>query len=167
MIILGIDPGIDGAICLINNDGLVVAIDDMPTLQIGKTAKRSLNYHVLSRIVWQAKAGHAFVEHTWNRPGEGHSGALVGCYMAILATMTTAGVPWTAVSPQLWKKALGVPAAKDGARARASQLNPQAADWWLLKKHDGRSEAYLIARYGLSTFHAMPESLQASSAPPA
>jgi hypothetical protein len=41
-----------------------------------------------------------------------------------------------------------VPAEKDGARARASQLLPQHAGHWPLKKHDGRAEAALIALYG-------------------
>jgi hypothetical protein len=44
--------------------------------------------------------------------------------------------------------ALRVPAEKDGARARASQLIPAGASWWPLVKHDGRAEAALIALYG-------------------
>jgi crossover junction endodeoxyribonuclease RuvC len=59
------------------------------------------------------------------------------------------GVPMSFVAPATWKRALQVPAAKDGARARASQLLPAAAGHWPLVKHDGRAEAALIALYGL------------------
>jgi crossover junction endodeoxyribonuclease RuvC len=153
MVLLGVDPGMGlarpGSICALGSDGVVREITDIPVLRVGKGAKASLDYHALARIVLASRAGHAFVKRCWNRPGEGRSGALVGCYMAILATLTTAGIPWSAVAPQVWKKALAVPAAKDGARARASQLLPAHAGLWPLKKHDGKAEAALIAVYAL------------------
>jgi len=92
--------------------------------------------------VCASRAGHAFAERCWNRPGEGRSGALVGCYMAILATLTTAGIPWTAVAPQVWKRVLGVPAAKDGARA----------------------EAALIATYGVRSIRSIEHSMEEKAA---
>jgi crossover junction endodeoxyribonuclease RuvC len=48
-----------------------------------------------------------------------------------------------------WKKSLGVPADKYAARMRASQLLPEFAHNWPLKKHDGRAEASLISLYGI------------------
>jgi len=45
----------------------------------------------------------------------------------------------TIVAPVRWKRALAVPAGKDGARARASALLPRAAHLWPLVKHDGRA----------------------------
>jgi hypothetical protein len=42
-----------------------------------------------------------------------------------------------------------VPKAKDGARARASQLLPAGVQLWPLVKHDGRAEAALLALYGV------------------
>jgi hypothetical protein len=59
--------------------------------------------------------------------------------------MAALGIPRSFVAPAVWKKALGVPAAKDGARTRASQLMPNAAGHWPLVKHDGRARAALIA----------------------
>ena len=38
-------------------------------------------------------------------------------------------------------------ATKDAARAKAAELYPDIADCFKLKKHDGRAEALLIARY--------------------
>jgi hypothetical protein len=63
-----------------------------------------------------------------------------------------------------------VPKAKDAARARASQLLPQAAHQWPLKKHDGRAESALIALYGarqLSGSVAVPADVFICSVPPA
>ena len=69
----------------------------------------------------------------------------------ILGVLASRSVPLLLVSPVSWKRALGVPKAKDGARARASQLLPEAAHQWRLKRHDGRAEAALLALYGAET----------------
>jgi hypothetical protein len=73
-------------------------------------------------------------------------------------------VPITIVHPRTWKRALGVPREKDGARARASQLLPAHAHLWPLKKHDGRAEAALIATYGVQTLRAIEHSMEEKAA---
>ena len=75
----------------------------------------------------------------------------------------TAGV----VHPQRWKRELGVPAGKDGARARASQLLPQAAGQWPLKKHDGRAEAALISVFGSRSINIVEDGGMTEMSPPA
>jgi len=58
-------------------------------------------------------------------------------------------IAYTLVAPATWKRALGgIPAEKDAARARASQLMPSASGYWARKKDDGRAEAALIAFWG-------------------
>ena len=57
-------------------------------------------------------------------------------------------IPVTYLTPKKWKGALGVPKAKDGARARASELLPGYSHLWQRVKDDGRAEAALIALYG-------------------
>jgi hypothetical protein len=52
---------------------------------------------------------------------------------------------------------MGVTKSKDGCRARASQLLPEAADQWPLRRHDGRAEAALIALYGARQLLAYSE----------
>lgn len=71
-------------------------------------------------------------------------------------------VAWTAVTPQVSKKALAAPAAKDGARARASQLLPAHAQLWPLKKHDGRAESAMIAVFGLRELGALAQQREAA-----
>ena len=49
------------------------------------------------------------------------------------------------VAPAAWKRGMNCPKAKDGARARASQLLPKHAGLWSRAKDDGRAEAALLA----------------------
>jgi crossover junction endodeoxyribonuclease RuvC len=89
-------------------------------------------------------------------PGQGVSStfAFGRAYGIVIGILVALGTPMTFVSPAKWKRALGVPSVKDGARARASQLLPQASSRWPLKRHDGRAEAALLALYGLRSLTA-------------
>lgn len=152
-IIAGLDPGLDGALAFIDTETQAIEIIDMPTLNLAQGGKnrREVDPHAIANIFWQRHAGHAFLERAWNRPGEGgtqgfKSGMGYGALIGILAAV---GVPVTLVAPNTWKKALQVPAAKDGARARASQLLPQSSDQWPRVKDDGRAEAALLCVYGI------------------
>jgi len=155
MIIVGIDPGLSGAICLLDTEG-TFCINDMPVhaLVRGGKNKREIDPHRLA-ILLSGTIGHAFIEQVGAMPGQGVSGvfSLGKTFGIIIGVLATHGVPMTFVSPVKWKKALQVPASKDGARARASQLLPQAAGEWPLVKHDGRAESALIALYGIQSFH--------------
>ncbi len=160
MMIAGIDPGLGGAIAFLDAvRGGVVDIVDMPVLTLargGKT-KRDLDAHALARLIGERRPGHAFVEQVGAMPGQGVSsvfsfGKSFGVAIGVLVAL---GAPMTFVAPAVWKRALGVPAAKDGARARASQLLPAAASHWPLAKHDGRAEAALIAYFGLRSLNAV------------
>jgi crossover junction endodeoxyribonuclease RuvC len=154
-IICGIDPGLSGAICLLDTEG-TIGINDIPVhaLTRGGKNKREVDPHRLATLL-SGTIGHAFIEQVASMPGMGVSGAFVfgKTFGIIIGVLATHGVPMTFVSPVKWKKALQVPASKDGARARASQLLPYAADQWPLVKHDGRAEAALIALYGIRSFN--------------
>jgi crossover junction endodeoxyribonuclease RuvC len=154
MILAGIDPGLSGAVALLDAaTGAVVDLWDMPVLVLsrGGKQKRELDPHSLAGALGRDRIGHAFVEQVGAMPGQGVSsvfsfGKSFGMTIGVLATL---GIPMSFVAPAVWEKALGVPAAKDGARARASQLMPAAAHHWPLVKHDGRAESALIAYHGL------------------
>jgi crossover junction endodeoxyribonuclease RuvC len=125
---------------------------DIPVhlLTRGGRAKREVDIVELIRLLATHCIDHAFVEQVGAMPGQGVSGvfAFGKCYGVILGVLASRSIPLSLVPPVRWKRALGVPKAKDGARARASQLLPEAAHQWRLKKHDGRAEAALIALYG-------------------
>ena len=152
MIIAGVDPGLSGAVARLTDLGEIISIWDMPThlLKRGAKSKREIDAAGLTELMG-APIGHAFVEQVGAMPGQGVSGvfAFGKAYGIVIGILAARGIPMTFVPPRRWKAALGVPAAKDGARARASQLMPAAASHWPLVKHDGRAEASLIAYYGL------------------
>lgn len=146
---VGIDPGLDGALCLL--DGEAVRVIDMPTveLKVGGKRKRELDLAQLRHILLTMR-GHIWLEQATAMPGQGVTsmfryGQTYGAIRGLIAGLQ---LPCTQVHPATWKRALRMPKGKDAARARASELLPSAAGSWPLKKHDGRAEACLIALYG-------------------
>jgi crossover junction endodeoxyribonuclease RuvC len=158
--VLAIDPGLSGALALYWPKTGILHVADMPTVNAGKgkASKRIIDVQELARliddmnknVVGDGLIDHCFLEQVGTRPGEGAVGAFtfgegVGVLRGILAANF---IPVTRVTPSVWKKALGVPAAKDGARARASELLPRHADKWTRVKDDGRAESSMLAFYG-------------------
>jgi hypothetical protein len=145
--ILGVDVGMNGALSLYDGNELVVW--DMPTHKLNKTKK--LDSCKINAIINEFKIDHAWVERV-NAFGMGVSSAYnfgFGCGV-IEACLSCNGIPFSYVTPQSWKKEMSCPTEKDGARMRASQLLPNFAHNWDLKKHDGRAESALIALYGFN-----------------
>ena len=160
MIIIGIDPGLSGALCFLNSGESICAIYDMPTLSLSRSGKnrREIDaYALANQLSPNGLVGHAFVEQSWPRPDDGAmAGFAFGkSYGIVIGVLAARGVPVTFVSPQAWKRALGLPKGKDAARARASELMPSGSRLWPLKKHDGRAEAALIALWGIRAFNAI------------
>lgn len=149
--ILGVDPGLNGALVLLH-EGEVEIVHDMPTVEIerNRRTKREINLAALAHLIPWHRLKHAWVEKVGAMPGQGVSSMFsFGRSTGMIEGMLAANhIPTSYVVPPVWKKRLMVPSGKDGARLRASQLFPQAADNWPLKKHDGRAEAALIALYG-------------------
>lgn len=157
MIVCGVDPGLSGALAFYGTlDTGISPIDcltyDMPTLSLvrGGKNKREVDAHSLARLLKSRPIDHAFLEQVGAMKAQGVSsmfsfGKSYGIVIGVLATLE---IPMTLVPPVRWKKAMAVPAAKDGARARASQLMPAFAWQWTRVKDDGRAEAACIALYG-------------------
>lgn len=151
MIILGIDPGLSGALSWLYPDG-ACHVEDMPTFSVtrNKGKKRHLDLPSLLRMVRERPYDHAFLEAVSAMPKNGavssfSFGRSFGASEMMLAAL---GLPYDMVVPAVWKRVMGFPADKDAARSRASQLLPQHAHLWPLVKHDGRAEASGLALYG-------------------
>lgn len=154
MIILGIDPGLSGALAIIEDgpQGGCLCVD-MPTLALsrGGKARREIDAHQLATLIVNWMPTHAFIEGMRAMPGQGVSSmfALGKGYGIILGVLAATSIPYTVVDARKWKNAFSLNKDKDAAKARASQLLPAAAHQWPLKKHDGRAEAALLALYGV------------------
>lgn len=148
--ILGCDPGLDGALAFY--DGAELLIYDIPTFAIERNgkAKRQIDLGGLAKILKAWPVKHCYLESVSAMPGQGVSSMfqMGRGFGQIEMAIAACHYPVTYVTPQVWKKALAVPKDKDGARQRASQIMPQFAHNWDLKKHHNRAEAALIAYYG-------------------
>lgn len=148
MLVLGIDPGLDGALAFY--DGTTLRVFDMPAVQ-ARAKGRELDYSEIARLIdASAHIKHCYLEQSWPRPKEASAAAAKqGINFGVVRGVVAAHfIPTTIVSPQRWVKALAVQKGKDASRARASELLPAYSGLWQAKSHDGRAEAALIALYG-------------------
>lgn len=148
---LGIDPGITGALALIDDDGRCLECAEMPVMVIGK--KKRVNGAALARLIKSWTQCYiipvtAYLEDVHSMPGQGVSGMFnfgmsFGIIQGVLAAMD---LPVTLVPPGVWKKrAKLIGKEKQAARGLAQQLYPYID--LSLKKHIGKADALLIARY--------------------
>ena len=147
MITVGIDPGINGAIAVIEDEALL-SVHDMPKMQ-ARSGKNIVNAPALHKILLSAEADVGVLEQVGGRPGESAPWAFnFGRSFGIIEGVAfTLGLPVVYVAPRTWKKRAGIPAGqKEYARTLAQQLYPEAD--LRLKKHLDRAEAILIALYG-------------------
>jgi crossover junction endodeoxyribonuclease RuvC len=151
-VILAIDPGIQGALAFLHHGNRVETFD-MP---VHKTKIGSeLDEATLSRML-DARSRDiefAILERQWARPTDGGPQAFkVGMgYGALRMVLASNFIPYRAVTPASWKRAMGlIGQGKDASRAAATKAFPNDADQWRLKKHEGRAEAALMACWGRS-----------------
>lgn len=166
MIVVGIDPGLTGALALLAPNGLQ-AIADMPVMMRGAgtgAVKNQVDSIALSELL-----------HCWLDPFDKNEIVVMieaqspmggGQHASMIFSLAfTAGIiegvvaaqryPHKLVAPGIWKKAMGLSAktkdAKDMARTMAQRMYPDAE--LHLKKHHNRAESLLIAHYGMREWH--------------
>src|SRR5260221_6646590 len=165
MRIAGIDPGVSGALAVIDTDGnhlVVVDISDIPTL--GDAARRDVDDLSLIGCLKDFRRDHAYVEIVRAMPslpgadGERRSMGAVSAFKfgfvagQIRTCVRGCKVPFTLVEPVRWKRATGLKGGLEGkeqARQTAIRLFPDAHGALNLKRHHNRAEALLLARYGI------------------
>ena len=142
MIILGIDPGKQGAFAALDVAEWSVTTYDMPDTIDGRR-------ELLSPI---GRVSVAWVERPFypQKIGVRHVATIAEGFGILQACLAFAGVPTRFVEPSAWKKSLRLSADKAASRQLASMTWPDDAEQWKLVKHDGRAEAALIALYGWS-----------------
>jgi crossover junction endodeoxyribonuclease RuvC len=162
MLVLGVDIGARGAVALVDAaTGELVEVHDMPVLADGPKGRAAVNPALLAELIHRAHAGHAFVEAVNARPGEGPAGAFAfgRCRGVVEGVLGAVGVPATHLAPAAWKRAVGIPrgkeGAKDAARSDAIRRWPSKAGLFARVKDDGRAEAALIAVAGLAKLNGI------------
>lgn len=146
---IGIDPGLSGAIAVLNDDLFLVAVYDMPVMALSK-GKNQVNAAALARIIKGVpRQAIAYLEQVSAMPGQGVSGmfSFGTSYGIVQGVLAALDIPVILVRPQAWKGRAGLKGKdKDMARTVAQRLYPGAE---LSRKKDiGRADAILIARFG-------------------
>lgn len=154
--IIGIDPGASGAVAILEPDGSLVQVFDMPAVEIvvgGKAKKRISPEMLASELrLYNVHGTTAVVEQVNAMPGQGVTSmfAFGNAYGLALGVLAGLGIPTRTVTPGTWKKALKLNTGKDASRAEAARRWPQQAGEFRRVKDDGRAEAALIAAWGLT-----------------
>ena len=155
MRIFGIDPGIAGAIAVLD-DKKIVDVKDLPTMSEGKKNKRQVNGHQmfneLSLRIKQYKTENinVVVEQVSAMPGQGvtsmfNFGQSFGVIKGICAAMQ---LPIFFVRPVKWKKHFElINSSKDASRTKVIEMYPSFAEKLSKKKDVNKSDAILIARF--------------------
>lgn len=153
--IIGIDPGLTGAIAFIDSRGCVV-VEDIPTVELpgNGMVKRKVDGLALARLVRNhcpaAESATVVCEAVRAMGGQNNAvqtqGSLMRTLGAIEAVFEVLRFPWQIVEPQTWKRFYGLGADKAASMNTARTLYPTAP--LKLAKHHNRAEALLIAHYG-------------------
>lgn len=158
---IGIDPGLSGAIAVIDANAGTLQFFDTPTVQVksGRTVKNQMDPYAIITILRSFAEAHADVLVTLEKvgpmPGQGvtsmfNFGMGVGIWIGILAALK---IPFQQVHPNTWKKLMmaDMGKEKDASRIKAMQLFPQSAIELTRKKDHGRADALLLAAWAQRT----------------
>ncbi len=155
MLIIAIDPGINGAICFFEN-GKVKDVLEMPTMAEGKKNKRQVNgrqiYNELSSRIkgYNTQNINVVVEQVSAMPGQGvtsmfNFGQSFGVIKGICAAMQ---LPIFFVRPIKWKKHFElINSQKDSSRTKAIEMFPKISSILSRKKDSNKADAILIASF--------------------
>ena len=155
MIIFGIDPGVSGAISILENKK-VIEIFDMPTMIDGKKNKKQVNGSQVTNIIKERlnkdkdKEIIVVVEHVNAMPGQGvtsmfNFGQSFGVIKGICSALS---LPIYFVRPTKWKKYFNlIKTNKDASRTKVIQVYPEISSKLSRKKDSNKADAILIARY--------------------
>jgi len=153
MRIIGIDPGLSGAIAILE-DNKIKELFDMPVMPDGKKNKRQLNSALLVKLIKDSiknlEDTVMVVEQVNAMPGQGvtsmfNFGQTFGAIKGICAAM---GLPIFFVRPAKWKKHFElINSSKDASRTKAIEMYPSISQQLSKKKDVNKSDAILIARY--------------------
>ena len=160
MLIIGIDPGISGAICFFQN-GEITDVIDMPSMADGKKNKRQINSQqvfneVSERIInIPKKEIIVVIEQVSAMPGQGvtsmfNFGQSFGVLKGICSAMQ---LSMYFVRPAKRKKYYGlIKTEKDASRTKVIEIFPYISNKLSKKKDSNKADAILIANFFNNTY---------------
>ena len=157
MKIIGIDPGLSGAIAVMH-DKKVMNMYDMPVMAEGKKNKRQLNSSQLVNIIKENinedEDTIVVVEQVNAMPGQGvtsmfNFGQTFGAIKGVCAALR---LPIFFVRPSKWKKHFElINSSKDASRTKVIEMYPALSSQLAKKRDVNKSDAVLIAKFYIET----------------
>ena len=163
MLIIGIDPGISGALCFFE-DGKIIDLVEMPNMAEGKKNKRQVNgaqiYNEISSRIknFKKKDIKVIIEHVTAMPGQGvtsmfNFGQSLGVLKGVCSAMQ---LPVYFVRPVKWKKYFNlINSEKDASRTKAIEIFPYISSKLSKKKDSNKADAILIASFFYETYQSI------------
>ena len=160
MLIIGMDPGISGAICFFEN-GEVKEIIDIPSMADGKKNKRQINgpqvYNEISSRIKNTpkKEIVVVIEQVSAMPGQGvtsmfNFGQSFGVLKGICSAMQ---LSMRFIRPAKWKKYFGlIKTEKDASRTKVIEIFPYISSQLSKKKDSNKADAILISSFFHNTY---------------
>ena len=160
MIIIGIDPGVSGAISVLENKK-VIEVFDMPTMIDGKKNKKQVNGAQVTNIIKEKlnndKEIIVVVEHVNAMPGQGvtsmfNFGQSFGVLKGVCSAMQ---LPMYFVRPARWKKYFNlINSEKDASRTKAIEIFPYISSQLSKKKDANKADAILLDSFFFETYQS-------------
>ena len=160
MLIIGIDPGISGSICFLN-DGKILDVIEMPTMTDGKKNKKQVNgaqiYNEIQKRINKIDKLkiRVVIEQVSAMPGQGVTSMFnFGQSFGILKGLCSAmQLPVYFVRPTKWKKYFSlIKSEKDASRTRAIEIFPYFSSQLARKKDSNKADAILLASFYYETY---------------
>ncbi|MDC0216433.1 crossover junction endodeoxyribonuclease [Candidatus Pelagibacter sp.] len=160
MLIIGIDPGITGAICFFE-DGKILKVLEMPNMPEGKKNKRQVNGAQISLEIiniiknLDKKNIKVIIEQVAAMPGQGvtsmfNFGQSFGVLKGICSALQ---LPMYFVRPAKWKKYFNlINSQKDASRTKAIEVFPYFSSELSKKKDTNKADAILISSFFYETY---------------
>ena len=160
MLIIGIDPGITGAICFFEK-GKIIDVVEMPNMPEGKKNKRQVNgaqiFHEISLKIKSKEKNNikVIIEQVSAMPGQGvtsmfNFGQSFGILKGICSAMQ---LPMYFVRPAKWKKYFNlINSEKDASRTKAIEVFPYFSSQLSRKKDSNKADAILLASFFYETY---------------
>jgi crossover junction endodeoxyribonuclease RuvC len=151
MIIYGIDPGVNGALALLDSEtSEVKGVYDTPTIKRDGAKRKDSDWYKMSDLLAENPDACAIIEDVHYCSGDGGMGSFtfgksVGLWIGLCLGK---GIPFRFVSPQRWKRDMGlIKQEKIASRELALELFPNLFDSIKLVRDHNKAEAVLIAEW--------------------
>ena len=160
MLIIGIDPGISGALCFFE-DGKIIDVIDMPSMSEGKKNKRQVNGAQIYNEIFNRTKNYSkknikvIIENVSAMPGQGvtsmfNFGQSFGVLKGICSAMQ---LSMYFVRPAKWKKYFNlINTEKDASRTKVIEIFPYISQQLSRKKDSNKADAILIASFFYETY---------------